>query len=124
MTLDEQRAEILRLLLALPPKRQIYAIDKLRKWQRGATPMRNPRAKKAAKTKAKSQPAKIDPATEKRVQAYRDMESHLCDVVKMGTIAFQLFDDPDRELYDFAVCRLSELLDEPKVRYYAQDFPI
>jgi hypothetical protein len=52
------------------------------------------------------------------------MEPHLCDVVKMGTIAFQLFDDPDRELDDFAVCRLSEMLDEPKARYDAQDFPI
>jgi hypothetical protein len=35
MTLDEQRAEILRLLLALPPKRQICAIDKLRKMATG-----------------------------------------------------------------------------------------
>ena len=37
----------------------------------------------------------------------------------MGTIAVQLFDDPNRELYDFAVCRLSEMLDELKARYYA-----
>jgi hypothetical protein len=58
-------------------------------------------------------------ADAKRAQAYRDMEPHLCDVVKMGTIAVQLFDDPNRELYDFAVCRLSEMLDELRVRYYA-----
>jgi hypothetical protein len=42
----------------------------------------------------------------------------------MGTIAVQLFDDPNRELYDFAVCRLSEMLDELRLRYYAQEFPI
>jgi hypothetical protein len=39
----------------------------------------------------------------KQAKAYFDMEPHICDVVKMGTIAAQLFDDPDRELYDFAV---------------------
>jgi hypothetical protein len=39
----------------------------------------------------------------KRAQAYRDMEPHLCDVGKMRTIAAQLFNDPNRELYDFAV---------------------
>ena len=33
-----------------------------------------------------------------------------------------LFDDPDRELYDFAVHRLSEMLDELKAHYYAMDF--
>jgi hypothetical protein len=52
------------------------------------------------------------------------MEPNLCDIVKMGTIAFQLFDNPNRELYDFALCRLSEMLDELRVRYYAQEFPI
>jgi hypothetical protein len=50
----------------------------------------------------------------KQAKAYFDMEPHICDVVKMGTIAAQLFDDPDRELCDFAVHRLSEMLDELK----------
>jgi hypothetical protein len=36
----------------------------------------------------------------KRAEAYFDMEPHLCDCVKMGRIAAQLFDDPDSELYD------------------------
>jgi hypothetical protein len=38
--------------------------------------MRSPKATKSAKTRAKKQPAKIDPATEKRSQAYRDIEPH------------------------------------------------
>jgi hypothetical protein len=58
----------------------------------------------------------------KQAKAYFDMEPHICDVVKMRTIAAQLFDDPDRELYDFAVHRLSEMLDELKAHYYAMDF--
>jgi hypothetical protein len=52
------------------------------------------------------------------------MEPHVCDLVKMGTIAIGLFDHPDRELYDFAVYRLSEMLDQFKAQYYAEQFPI
>ena len=51
------------------------------------------------------------------------MEPHICDVVNMGKIAAQLMSDPDRNLYDFAVCHLSEMLRELKARYYAMDFP-
>jgi len=86
--------------------------------------MRKPKAKKSA-TKAKAKPATIDRAAvdAKRAKAYGDMEPHVCDLVKMGTIAFQLFDDPNRELYDFAVCRLSEMLYQFKAQYYAEEFP-
>ncbi len=76
---------------------------------------------RAAKAKARS--AEVDPVMARRAEAYRDMEPHVCDLVKMGTIAFQLFDDPNRELYDFAVCRLSEMLYQFKAQYYAEEFP-
>jgi hypothetical protein len=58
----------------------------------------------------------------KRAKAYADMEPRLCAVVNMGTIASSLFDCTDRELYDFAVHHLEEMLDELKARYYALDF--
>jgi hypothetical protein len=65
----------------------------------------------------------VDPDDARRANAYFDMEPHLCDVVNMGKIAAQLMSDPNRGLYDFAVCHLSEMLDELKARYYAKDFP-
>ncbi len=40
----------------------------------------------------------------------------------MGRIADQLFDNPDRELYDFAVHRLSDMLEELRAGYYAESF--
>jgi isopentenyldiphosphate isomerase len=58
----------------------------------------------------------------KRAQAYADMEPYLCKVVHMGTIASNLFDCTDRELYDFAVNQVEEMLDELKAHYYAMDF--
>ena len=60
----------------------------------------------------------------KRAKAYFDMEPHLCDCVKMGRIASQLFDNPDSELYDFAVDRLAEMLEDLRKRYYALDFSL
>jgi hypothetical protein len=44
--------------------------------------------------------------------------------VKMGRIASQLFDNPDSELYDFAVDRLAEMLEDLRKRYYALDFSL
>jgi hypothetical protein len=35
-----------------------------------------------------------------------------------------LFDDLNRDLYDFAIGRLSEMLDGLKVSYFAEEFPI
>lgn len=80
---------------------------------------------KAKKNKAaRKQPADGTGAVidAKRAKAYFDMEPHLCDCVKMGRIAAQLFDDPDSELYDFAVDRLAEMLEDLRKRYYALDF--
>jgi hypothetical protein len=58
----------------------------------------------------------------KRAQAYADMEPHLCKVVHMGTIASNLFDCTDRELYDFAVNQVEDMLDDLRARYYAMNF--
>jgi hypothetical protein len=65
--------------------------------------MRKPKAKRPA-TKAKNKPAKTDPAAAeaKRAKAYADMESHVCDLVSMGTIAMDQF-DKDKGLFIFAV---------------------
>ena len=65
----------------------------------------------------------VDPDDVRRATAYFEMEPHINDVVCMGKIAAQLMSDPDRNLYDFAVCHLSEMLAELKARYYAMDFP-
>jgi hypothetical protein len=87
--------------------------------------MRKPKAKRPA-TKAKKKPAKTDPAAvdAKQAKAYADMEPYLCKVVNMGTIASNLFDCTDRELYDFAVHQVDDMLDDLRARYYALDFPI
>jgi hypothetical protein len=59
---------------------------------------------------------------DRRATAYFDMEPHINDVVCMGKIAAQLMGDPDRNLYDFAVAHLSDMLKEFKARYYAENF--
>jgi hypothetical protein len=65
----------------------------------------------------------VDPDDARRATAYFDMEPHINDVVCMGKIAAQLMGDPDRNLYDFAVAHLSDMLKEFNARYYAMDFP-
>jgi hypothetical protein len=65
----------------------------------------------------------VDPDVARRATAYFDMEPHINDVVCMGKIAAQLMSDPDRNLYDFAVAHLSDMLKEFNARYYAMDFP-
>jgi hypothetical protein len=60
----------------------------------------------------------------KRAKAYADMESHLCDVVRMGEIASSLFDCSDQGLFVFAVGHLEEMLLDLRKRYYALDFPL
>jgi hypothetical protein len=73
-------------------------------------------------TSPKKQPADRAAIDARRAKAYFDMEPHLCDCVKMERIAAQLFDDPDSELYDFAVDRLAEMLEDLGKRYYVVDF--
>jgi hypothetical protein len=48
----------------------------------------------------------------------------LCDCVKMGRIASQLFDNPDSELCDFADDRFVVMLEKLKADYYAESFPL
>jgi hypothetical protein len=59
----------------------------------------------------------------KRAQAYLDMESHVCDLVNMGTIAMDQF-DKNEGLFTFAVGKLEDMLIEFKAHYYAEEFPI
>jgi hypothetical protein len=59
----------------------------------------------------------------KRAQAYSAMESHVCDLVNMGTIAMDQF-DKNEGLFVFAVGKLEDMLNEFKARYYAEEFPI
>jgi hypothetical protein len=63
-----------------------------------------------------------DPDDARRAKAYFDMEPHICDVVYMATIAVEVLNHPNRNLHQFAVYRLSEMLDELTARYYAMDF--
>ena len=59
----------------------------------------------------------------KRAKAYSDMESHVCDLVNMGTIAMDQF-DKDNGLFVFAVGKLEDMLNEFKAHYYAEEFGI
>jgi hypothetical protein len=75
-------------------------------------------------TKAKKKPGQIDRDTiEKRAKAYRDMESHVCDLVNMGTIAMDQFDN-NEGLFTFAVGKLEDMLNEFKAHYYTEEFPL
>ena len=59
----------------------------------------------------------------KRAKAYADMESHVCDLVSMGTIAMDQF-DKNEGLFIFAVGKLEDMLNEFRAHYYAEEFPI
>jgi hypothetical protein len=96
----------------------------------------SPKAKKAAKTRARNarfraakakarSAAELSEKTliEKRANAYSDMESHVSDLVNMGTIAMDQF-DKNEGLFIFAVSKLEDMLNEFKARYYAEEFPI
>jgi len=79
---------------------------------------------KAAKKKAARKPKATDgEIAKKRAQAYSDMESHVCDLVNMGTIAMDQF-DKDHGLFVFAVGKLEDMLNEFRAHYYAEEFPI
>ena len=87
----------------------------------GSTPIRNGSHIAADRPAAELNIEDGDIKSE-RAKAYFDIEPHLCDCVKMGRIADQLCMDPDRDLYDFAVHRLAEMLEDLMVRYYAKGF--
>ena len=81
---------------------------------------------KAAKKKAarKRAPKAADgEIAEKRAKAYSDMQSHVCDLVSMGTIAMDQFDkNPGR--FIFAVGKLEDMLNEFRAHYYAEEFAL
>jgi hypothetical protein len=81
---------------------------------------------KAVKKKAARKPtpkAAASATAAKRAQAYSDMESHVCDLANMGTIAMDQFDKNDG-LFIFAVGKLEDMLNEFKAHHYAEEFPI
>jgi hypothetical protein len=81
-------------------------------------------AKAAKKKKATPRKPKATDgeSAAQRAKAYRDLEPHLCDIVRMGEIASMLFDDPDQGRFIFAVTHLDDMLREFRARYYAMDF--
>jgi hypothetical protein len=80
--------------------------------------------KKKKATLRKPRPKAADGESEaKRSQAYSDMESHVCDLVSMGTIAMDQF-DKNPGLFVFAVGKLEDMLNEFRAHYYAEEFPI
>jgi len=50
------------------------------------------------------------------------MEPLLCDCARVGRLADQLSVDHDRDLYDFAVHLLAEMLERLRAGYYAESF--
>jgi hypothetical protein len=80
-------------------------------------------AKAAKKKKTLPTKKQNDGTQAKRAKAYLDMESHVCDLVNMGTIAMDQF-DKDKGLFVFAVGKLEDMLNEFRAHYYAEEFPI
>jgi hypothetical protein len=78
---------------------------------------------KASKKKKALPTKKPNGATAaKRAKAYHDMEPHVRDLVCMGTIAMNQFDE-DQGLFIFAVGKLEDMLNEFSAHYYAEEFP-
>ena len=67
-------------------------------------------------------PAKIDPVTEKRAKAYRDMEPHVCDLARAAELAMLASDD--ESLFLFAVEQFETMVQRFRERYYAEEFPL
>ena len=81
-------------------------------------------AKKKKATPRKPTPKAADSEiANKRAKAYSDMESHVSDLVSMGTIAMDQF-DKNEGLFIFAVGKLEDMLNKFKAHYYAEEFPI
>jgi hypothetical protein len=95
--------------------------------------MRSPKAKKAAKTRAKNARFRAANAAaqsekelsekaliEKRNKAYRDMEPHVCDLARAAELAMLASDD--ESLFLFAVEQFETMAQRFRKRYYAEDF--
>jgi hypothetical protein len=57
-----------------------------------------------------------------RVEAYSDLEEHICDCVNMGMAAVHLALDGERDLAVFMLHQLRPLLQGLRKRYYANGF--
>jgi hypothetical protein len=95
--------------------------------------MRSPKAKKAAKTRAKNARARAIKAKgrmeveisekamlEARSKAYRAMEPYVCNMSYAATLAMEVSDLP--ELFLFAVNQLDDMIERFKSNYYAERF--
>ena len=80
-------------------------------------------AKAAKKKKALPTKKQADGIQAKRARAYSDMENSVCEIVRMGEIAMDCFDDPDSGKFVFAVGHLEWMLHRFKDRYQAMEFP-
>jgi hypothetical protein len=93
--------------------------------------MRSPKAKKAAKTRAKNARARAIKAKaraeveisekailEARSKAYHAMEPYVCDLSHAATLAMEVSDLP--ELLLFAVNQLDDMIERFKANYYAK----
>jgi hypothetical protein len=78
-------------------------------------------AKAARKKSARPSKKQMEIIDAKRARAYSAMESHVCDLMSMGTLAMDQF-DKDEGLFIFAVGKLEEMLTEFKKCYYAEEF--
>jgi hypothetical protein len=59
----------------------------------------------------------------RRAEAYLRMEPLLCDCERVGRLADLLSVDHDRDLYNFAVELLADMLKKLRAGYYAESFP-
>jgi hypothetical protein len=95
----------------------------------------SPKAKKAAKTRAKNARARAAKAKaqsakefsektliEKRAKAYRDMEPHVGDLARAAQLAMLASDDEG--LFLFAVEQFDTMAQRFRERYYAESFPL
>jgi hypothetical protein len=93
----------------------------------------SPKAKKAAKTRAKNPRARAIKAKaraeveisekailEARSKAYHAMEPYVCDLSHAATLAMEVSDLP--ELFLFAVNQLDDMIERFKANYYAKQF--
>jgi len=51
------------------------------------------------------------------------MEPFVCNLSRMAKIADSMFDNPETDLYTFAVDHLSVMVERFRKRYYAVEFP-
>jgi hypothetical protein len=95
----------------------------------------SPKAKKAAKTRAKNARFRAAAAKaraekelseknllEKRAKAYRNMEPHVCDLARAAELAMLASDDEG--LFLFAVEQFETMAQRLRERYYAEEFPL